>query len=189
MNLRSVKFICIALAGCSTESPSLCEAGAAHHGQFALIPAGKVVATVTDNATRGAPLESIDLAPFEMQVHEVTNAQFSLFVSQTQYETDVERGVRQNNPNAGSALFVMPASDDSDRTFESSPSVGWQLAKRRHLESTGGARNRSARARILPGHSHFTERCQSLCRVGRCTAADGTGMGIRGKLRFIRWVK
>ena len=129
MNLRSVKFICIALAGCSTESPSLCEAGAAHHGQFAVIPAGKVVATVTDKETRGAPLESIDVASFEMLAHEVTNAQFSLFVSQTQYETDVERGIRENSPNAGSALFVMPASNDSSRTFEISPSVGWQLAK------------------------------------------------------------
>ena len=119
MNLRSMTIICLATAGCSSDSaPSLCDVGEAHHGQFAVIPEGKFVASKANNAMRDASRQSIDVSPFEMQVHEVTNAQFSLFVSQTQYETDVERGIRENNPNAGSALFLMPANNDSGHTFE-----------------------------------------------------------------------
>ena len=139
MNLRSMTIICLATAGCSVESvPSLCDAGKAHHGQFVVIPEGKFIATKPNNATHDASRQSIDVSAFEMQVHEVTNAQFSLFVSQTQYETDVERGIRENNPNAGSALFVMPASNDSGRTFEANPSAGWKLAPKATWRSPAG---------------------------------------------------
>ena len=139
MNLRSMTIICLATVGCSIENtPSLCDAGKAHHGQFAVIPEGKFVATKANNATRDASRQSIDVSAFEMQVHEVTNAQFSLFVSQTQYETDVERGIRENNPNAGSALFVMPASSDSDSTLQANPSPGWKLAPKATWRTPAG---------------------------------------------------
>lgn len=47
----------------------------------------------------------LHIDPFLIQAHEVTNAQFAAFVSDTGYVTDAERGVIEGRPGAGSAVF------------------------------------------------------------------------------------
>ena len=69
----------------------------------ALVPAG-VVALGEDGL--GHPGQSVRVAPFRIDRHEVTNRQFAAFVTATGYRTQAEREGR-------SAVFVQPTTLDS----------------------------------------------------------------------------
>ena len=48
------------------------------------------------------------IAPFSIQIHEVTNQQFSDFVQATGYTSQAEHDLQKNRDDAGSGLFKMP---------------------------------------------------------------------------------
>ena len=68
-------------------------------GSFVTIPGGYV------KNRKGAEKE---IAPFSMQIHEVTNQQFSDFVRATGYISRAEHDLENNRDDAGSGLFKMP---------------------------------------------------------------------------------
>ncbi|PKP83618.1 MAG: hypothetical protein CVT79_00670 [Alphaproteobacteria bacterium HGW-Alphaproteobacteria-18] len=51
------------------------------------------------------PEMALHVDGFRIQAHEVTNDQFAAFVAATGYVSDAERGVIENRPGAGSAVF------------------------------------------------------------------------------------
>ncbi|ABI77721.1 conserved hypothetical protein [Hyphomonas neptunium ATCC 15444] len=51
------------------------------------------------------PEVTLHVDGFRIQAHEVTNDQFAEFVTATGYVTDAERGVMEDRPGAGSAVF------------------------------------------------------------------------------------
>lgn len=51
------------------------------------------------------PVIETDIAPFNIDAHEVTNAQFSIFVDETGYVTSAERATELGFPTNGSAVF------------------------------------------------------------------------------------
>lgn len=74
-------------------------------GTFASIPSGSFIKG--QNAVY--PEEKLGLrlhvVGFDIQTHEVTNAQFADFVSTTDYETTAERDIADGRTGAGSAVF------------------------------------------------------------------------------------
>lgn len=104
-----VLVLTVLLGGCSpgtAASGSACGIAAAEVGQFAEIPAG-ILEGVSDarypEERRQVPVR---IDAFRIQVHEVTNDQFSAFVDAVGYVTDAERSVAQERPDAGSAVFL-----------------------------------------------------------------------------------
>ena len=73
-------------------------------GSFVSIPGGYV------KNRNGAEKE---IAPFSIQIHEVTNQQFSDFVRATGYISQAEQDLENNRDDAGSGLFKMPPSGGS----------------------------------------------------------------------------
>jgi sulfatase modifying factor 1 len=137
--LRHVILICFALAGCSSERPVSCGIDESRHGQFAGIPEGKFISRREKSDPNDGGSRSLDVSAFEMQVHEVTNAQFSVFVGQTQYVTDAERSFSDLDAKGGSALFVMPQMNDDKKSDKSGSSTGWELSMQATWQTPEGA--------------------------------------------------
>ncbi|MEM7569504.1 MAG: formylglycine-generating enzyme family protein [Pseudomonadota bacterium] len=80
------------------------------------IPGGTYTLGDTRFYREEAPVVTTDVAPFEIDAHEVTNRQFAAFVDATGYVTRAERGLPEADFNhlpdeerkAGSAVFVPP---------------------------------------------------------------------------------
>ncbi|MBD0427620.1 formylglycine-generating enzyme family protein [Aquisalinus flavus] len=68
-------------------------------GTFADVPGGGFIMGADPVYAEEGPPTKVFVSPFRLQVHEVTNRQFSTFVAETGYITEAER-------NGGSALFV-----------------------------------------------------------------------------------
>ena len=98
-------------------------------GSFVTIPAGYV-----KNRT-GLKKE---IAPFSIQIHEVTNQQFSAFVQATDYTSEVEQDLQNNRDDAGSGLFKMPSSGISQKNETLANEPGWTLSKGATWSSPGG---------------------------------------------------
>jgi len=76
-----------------------CVMRAADMGAFVDIPGGGFVMGADPVYPEEGPPHRVYVSPFQIQIHEVTNAQFSAFVDETGYITEAER-------LAGSALYV-----------------------------------------------------------------------------------
>ena len=98
-------------------------------GSFVTIPAGYV-----KNRTG---LEK-EITPFSIQIHEVTNQQFSAFVQATDYTTEAEQDLQNNRDDAGSGLFKMPSSGISQKNKTLANEPGWTLSKGATWSSPGG---------------------------------------------------
>lgn len=98
------------LAGCGDPSPqtsnasSDCGLPSSMVGAFVDVPAGFAAFAETPLYPEEAGRQGLHVDAFRMQVHEVTNDQFTDFIHQTGYVTDAER----DRIGAGSAVFRMP---------------------------------------------------------------------------------
>ncbi|MEO1323383.1 MAG: formylglycine-generating enzyme family protein [Pseudomonadota bacterium] len=79
-------------------------------GELITIPEGSFVKGAEPIYPEEAPSVRVHVEAFQIQVHEVTNQQFSEFVRETDYVTDAERGVLNGRDDAGSAVFTHPDS-------------------------------------------------------------------------------
>lgn len=79
------------------------EAGAV--GQFVTVPGGVLQKGRDAVYPEERPEMDLHVDGFRIQAHEVTNDQFAAFVAAMGYVTDAERGVIENRPEAGSAVF------------------------------------------------------------------------------------
>lgn len=108
-----VLFACLLLsvsAGCSAErdgtgAKTICGLTDDAIGQFVEVPGGILRQGHDAIYPEERSVAELHIDPFLIQAHEVTNAQFAAFVSDTGYVTDAERGLIEGRPGAGSAVF------------------------------------------------------------------------------------
>ena len=86
-----------------------CGLVSAEQGQFIDVPAGSFIKGTAPIYPEEAPTIRLQVSAFRIQVHEVTNAQFAVFVEQTGYITDAEQSLLDERVDAGSAVFLHPA--------------------------------------------------------------------------------
>jgi len=98
-------------------------------GSFVSIPGGYV------KDRTGAEKK---IAPFSIQIHEVTNQQFSDFVQATGYTSQAEHDLQKNRDDAGSGLFKMPPSGGSQKNETPANEPGWTLSRGATWVSPGG---------------------------------------------------
>jgi len=119
MHRAQIKYIClisaITLTGCGPKVPA--NLNGPHNNSTNLcletrnavvtIPAGTALIGSDRGYPEERPQRQVTVAAFEMDATEVTNAQFSVFVSETKYTTSAEK--MQPGFNAsGAAVFVPP---------------------------------------------------------------------------------
>lgn len=133
-------YVLLFLAACS--EPSADGAQAAHPqspacglpesriGAFVTLGEGTVAMGAHAMYAEETPVRTVHVAPFSIQIHEVTNAQFDRFVSATGYVTDAERTSASDDPGGGSALFISPG--------ESEGMTGWMLKRGATWRTPGG---------------------------------------------------
>jgi formylglycine-generating enzyme len=78
-------------------------------GTFILVPAGSFVAGAKPFYPEEGPSMRLNVDAFEIQLHEVTNAQFSAFIAATGYVTDAETSSQSGRAEGGSGVFVRSA--------------------------------------------------------------------------------
>lgn len=115
----SRKFVFLAaslLVACSrasapSETPvGQCDLDPGQIGAFVDVPAGHFIKGNAPVYREEQPTMTLHVDAFRIQVHEVTNDQFSKFVDATGYVTDAERSAEAGGPGAGSAVFSHPGS-------------------------------------------------------------------------------
>ncbi|MEM6534758.1 MAG: SUMF1/EgtB/PvdO family nonheme iron enzyme [Pseudomonadota bacterium] len=99
-----------------------CAASQVAIGSFVDVSAGRFVTGQSPLYREEVSSQTVHVAAFSIQAHEVTNAQFAAFVAATGYVTEAETGATSDEPGAGSAVFVLP----SERRAEKD---GWMLLK------------------------------------------------------------
>jgi formylglycine-generating enzyme required for sulfatase activity len=92
------------------------------------VPGGKFEKGARAIYPEEGPRVSLHVSGFLILAHEVTNAQFAIFVAETDYVTDAERSVREKLPGAGSAVFRHP----------DAAGTGWELVPGATWRSPGG---------------------------------------------------
>ena len=117
----------VVLGSCSPSSssktaaaPAPCQMADAEIGRFVEVPAGSFVKGAAPLYPEETPSVRLQVASFQIQAHEVTNAQFASFIDATGYITDAEQSVLDGREGAGSALFQHPRSPESN-------DAGWRL--------------------------------------------------------------
>ncbi|MEM9939400.1 MAG: formylglycine-generating enzyme family protein [Pseudomonadota bacterium] len=125
--LRYAAFaVAMGLTGCNAPQPSAtepsasCGLGSDQLGLFVDVPAGSFVKGDAPVYPEETPTLRLQVEGFQIQTHEVTNAQFSAFVEATGYVTDSEQGLMDGREGAGSAVFLHP----DERT---EPNTTWIL--------------------------------------------------------------
>ena len=75
-------------------------------GSYATVPAGSFIMGNMGRYPEEKPGLRLHVESFDIQIHEVTNAQFTSFVAATGYVTTAERDVASGRADAGSAVFA-----------------------------------------------------------------------------------
>jgi len=119
--------------GCETSedetahgSASSCVAPLDDLGKFVEVPAGKFENGDEPFYREEGPTVSLHVSGFSILAHEVTNEQFAAFVEETGYETDAERSVQENAPDAGSAVFYYPSASGAGASWQLVPGATWR---------------------------------------------------------------
>ena len=118
--LLCVAIVCVACQPPSDTAARICF-GADIEGQFIEIGTGGL--DINRSVHGDAQASGIDLAPFAIQVHEVTNRQFAQFIEATGYMTDAERVI---TPNQGGSAVFTPPSEQTDGRWSLSKSASWR---------------------------------------------------------------
>ncbi len=98
-------------------------------GEYVLVPEGKFTKTGQDAGLLQKTEMNIKVSAFEIQIHEVTNREFTEFVFETGYLTDAEKSAKSERPDSGSAQFVLPRSGPAQGATGNNINVGWRLLK------------------------------------------------------------
>jgi len=129
------------LTACSpSETPPVdvshkCPLTADQIGAFIEIPQGNFLKGASPLYPEEAPSLRLQVDGFWIQIHEVTNAQFAVFVDATGHVTDSEQGVLDGRPGAGSSIFQHPG----ERAETASPWILAPDAMWRTPEGTGSS--------------------------------------------------
>lgn len=124
-HLTLIISLLLSVSGCrfNADESVNCGLAATAIGTFAEVPSGSyatgkfgIYPEETEQAERA-------VAAFQLQVHEVTNQQFSDFVAATGYVTDAERVV-DVQAGQGSAVFTIPNGEESQSGLNH-----WELVK------------------------------------------------------------
>lgn len=108
----------------STAPIATCPLNANLIGAFADVPGGGFIMGADPVYAEEGPPTKVFVSPFRLQIHEVTNRQFSVFVAETGYVTEAER-------NGGSALFVKSRTPENFMSW-------WRLDPLATWETPGG---------------------------------------------------
>ena len=116
--------VSIALAGCkpqAADSPAeqsgktpACP-GAFTSASFVTLPGGSFLKGEDPLYPEESPSMRLSVAGFSIQSHEVTNDQFAAFVQATGYVTEAEKATSNDDPAAGSAIFLRDAKSGNGR--------------------------------------------------------------------------
>lgn len=108
------------------QATTTCGLDAAQIGQFVTVPSGSFMKGAAPLYPEEEPSLRLQVDTFEIQTHEVTNAQFAAFVDATGYVTEVEQGLADGRADAGSAVFTHagPGTDQA-QTWRLEPGVSW----------------------------------------------------------------
>lgn len=123
---------CTPTSAPASDIEATCALSSDEIGQFIDIAGGSFVKGAAPLYPEEAPTMRLQVQPFQIQTHEVTNQQFAAFVDATGYVTDAEQGVIDGREGAGSALFSHPQESTA-------PEQNWSLAATaswRHPEGT-----------------------------------------------------
>ena len=101
-------------------------------GSFVDIPQGSFLKGASPLYPEESPSLRLQVDGFQIQSHEVTNAQFAAFVDAANYLTDAERGVLEGRDGAGSAVFIPPQEQAEARSE-------WRLAADANWKTPEGA--------------------------------------------------
>jgi len=137
-SLAYVVVLILVLVACGAESDTsdddlaTCVSPTVLKNQFVNVPSGDFIKGASPLYSDEGPELRLHVDGFLMQIYEVTNAQFSAFVTATDYVTDAEQGVLDGISGAGSAVFIPP----SERGSMSSP---WALVEQANWRMPEGA--------------------------------------------------
>lgn len=137
MRILALSFLIPALMACTGSQPAkqvMCGLAPDRIGTFADLPAGtlqKGQDAIYAEEINGA---RVHVEAFSIQIHEVTNDQFSAFVAQTGYVTDAERGLIEGREDAGSAVF-------SSGRWQLVPGAAWNSPEGPGSDITGRGRD------------------------------------------------
>ena len=134
MKRTIIGLLCACLmAACSNDSAThalqteSCGLDPADIGRFIEVPTGSFIKGFEPVYPEERPTLSLQVAPFLIQVHEVTNAQFAAFVEATGYQTDAEQSVSRGDFGAGSAVFYPPGDDaGAESLWQLVPGATWR---------------------------------------------------------------
>ena len=115
LKFRSTLLVFLAtISACTPSDPptnntaNTCGLSPEQIGTFVDIPQGSFTKGVSPLYAEEAPSLRLQVGAFQIQTHEVTNAQFAAFVKATDYLSDAERGVLEGRIGAGSSVFIHP---------------------------------------------------------------------------------
>jgi len=126
------------ITACSAAPPSELSPGPQcgltpdQHETFVHIDAGSFVKGASPLYPEERPTLRLQVDGFQLQTHEVTNAQFSRFVEATAYLTDAEKGVMTGRSGAGSAVFSHTRTSSDTKPL-------WRLDERANWRQPEGA--------------------------------------------------
>ena len=122
----------ITLASCDTASTQSntamsCGLSEEYLGTFVELSSGSFIKGAAPVYPEERPSLRVNVDTFWIQTHEVTNAQFALFIDETGYVTEAEQGISAGREGAGSAVFKHPSSGDRDTsTWILDPTATWR---------------------------------------------------------------
>lgn len=109
-------------------------------GTFITLPAGAFIKGEAPVYAEEAPTLRLQIEAFQLQAHEVTNAQFAAFIDATGYMTDAERGIADARIGAGSAVFLHPgAAPQSEAGWTLEGRATWRTPRGEGSDLTGQA--------------------------------------------------
>ncbi|GAB5455244.1 MAG: formylglycine-generating enzyme family protein [Henriciella sp.] len=114
-------------ASTQSDSATACEFPTEKLGTFVQLSPGSFVKGTAPVYREENPTQRLSVDSFWIQIHEVTNAQFSKFVEETGYITEVEQGITSGRVGAGSAVFHHPdANAQNTSTWSLEHTTTWR---------------------------------------------------------------
>lgn len=117
--------LALTLAACSADpAPTVQKCANLTRAAMARVPGGSFVMGADPQYPEEGPPRRVTVAPFWIDRHELTNAQYARFVRATGYRTVAERPAA-DAPAPGSAVFAIPDARDP-RWWRWSPGAQWR---------------------------------------------------------------
>ena len=136
MSLKNkAKFVAaiVLLTACSAPAPDQstalepCGLEPGQIGQFVTVPSGSFIKGAAAVYPEEEPSIRLQVEAFEIQIHEVTNAQFEAFVEATGYVTQIEQYRAEGRADAGTAVFAHPDTANGNlQAWRLDPEANWR---------------------------------------------------------------